>query len=107
MFFKYPQNDQRFIWTRHAIEKMKYYGLSEQKLRKLFYKHKREEEGIAPATIAIMNTVGSSKRPTEIWLMYQLTKDQKVKIITAWRYPGVSKKQEIPIPDDIMLTLQK
>ena len=107
MFFKYPQNDKCFIWTKHAIEKMKYYGLSEQKLRKLFYNHERQEEGIALTTIAIMNTVGSSKRPTEIWLMYQLTEGKKVKIITAWRYPGVSKKQEIPIPDDIMLTIQK
>ena len=107
MFFKYPQNDQYFIWTKHAIEKMKYYGFSEQKLRKLFYKHERKEDGIALDTIAIMNTVGSSKRPTEIWLMYQLTQDQKVKIITVWRYPGVSKKQEIPIPDDIKHSLQK
>ncbi len=107
MFFKYPQNDQHFIWTKHVIEKMKYYGLSEQKLRKLFHNYERKEEGIALDTIALMNTVGSSKRPTEIWLMYQLTKDKKVKVITAWRYPGVSKKQEIPIPDDIKHSLQE
>ncbi len=107
MFFKYPRDDEHFVWTKHAIEKMKYYGLSEQKIRKLFYNHEREEEGIAPTTIALMNTAGSSKRPTEIWLMYQLVEGKRVKIITAWRYPGVSKKQEIPIPDDIMLTLQK
>jgi len=100
MFFKRPQNDQHFIWTKHVIEKMRYYGLSEQRLKKLFYKHKRKEEGIVPATTAIMNTVNFSKRPTEIWMMYQLTKTQKIKIITAWRYPGVSKRQEIPVPED-------
>ncbi len=105
MFFKYPQNDQHFIWTKHAIEKMKYYGISEQKIRRLFFKHERQEEGVSLNTIAVMNTIGSSKNQTEIWLMYQLTKDQKVKIITTWRYPGVSKKKEIPIPDDIKRSL--
>lgn len=105
MFLKYPQDDQHFIWTKHAIEKMKYYGLSEQRLRKLFHKHEREEESIVPATIAVMQTVGSTKRPTEIWLMYQPAEGQKIKIITAWRYPGISKKKEIPIPDDIKHSL--
>lgn len=45
------------------------------------------------------------KAPGEIWLMF---KDIKIasapirRIISAWRYPGISKPGEaIPIPDDI------
>jgi hypothetical protein len=37
----------------------------------------------------------------EIWIMFRDTKDQR-KIISAWRYPGISKPGEaIPIPEDI------
>lgn len=67
--------------------------------------------GIAPGTIAAMKTNKvysirrstnlAKKAPGEIWLMYQDLKDKK-KIISAWRYPGVSKPGEaIPIPEDI------
>ena len=41
------------------------------------------------------------KDPGEIWLMFKDTKDQR-KVISAWRYPGVSRPGEkIPIPEDI------
>lgn len=41
------------------------------------------------------------KAPGEVWLMYKDVKDQR-KIISAWRYPGISKPGEaIPIPEDI------
>ncbi len=47
--------------------------------------------------------------PGEIWLMYKDVKKKEVgnmnnirKIISAWRYPGISKPGEsIPIPEDI------
>lgn len=41
------------------------------------------------------------KAPGEIWIMYKDNKEER-KIISAWRYPGISKPgEEIPIPKDI------
>ncbi len=41
------------------------------------------------------------KTPGEVWVMYKDTKTER-KIISAWRYPGISKPGEaIPIPEDI------
>ena len=46
------------------------------------------------------------KAPGEIWLMYKDTRDFR-KIISAWRYPGVSKPgEEIPVPEDIKIFLK-
>jgi hypothetical protein len=85
---------------------MKFYSLSEAKLRRLFSNPERIEKGIAPDTIAIMQSTGTKKHPTEIWLMYQKF-GKKIKIITAWRYPGISAvREEIPIPKDILKDLK-
>ena len=51
------------------------------------------------------------KAPGEIWLMYKDVKKQSEgnirKIISAWRYPGISKPGEaIPIPEDIKIFLK-
>ncbi len=100
MYFKPPKDNERVIWTRHAAQKMRQYGLSESRLRRLLNSYQRKEEGIAPDTTAVMQPTGSKKYPTEIWLMYQ-TVGNKIKIITAWRYPGVSPKREVPVPEDI------
>lgn len=101
MYFKLPKNDYQTIWTKHAVQKMRHYGLSENRIRKLLFNYTRKEEGIALDTTALMCPAGSKKHPTEIWLMYQKTKEGKTKIITAWRYPGVSPKKEVPWPEDI------
>ena len=103
-FFKTPHNDQQLIWTKHAIEKMKYYQLSESCLKKLLKNYTRRETGIAMNTTALMMPVGS-KRQTEIWLMYQ-EEDGKIKIITAWRYPGISPQKEIPLLEEIKRDLE-
>jgi hypothetical protein len=101
-----PKNTENIFWTKHSKEKMKFYGLSESKLKHLLLNPRRTEEGIAPKTIAIMQPAGTKKRPTEIWLMYQKT-EKRIKIITAWRYPAVSPKgKEIPIPRDILSELK-
>ena len=106
MFFKEPKNDERFYWTRHLKEKMRYYGLSEGLLRRILKSPNRREKGIAPRTIALMQPAGT-KKPSEIWLMYQQI-GQKKRIISAWRYPGISPKGEpIPIPEDIVEELRK
>lgn len=62
------------------------------------------EEGIAPNTIAVMQP-GGYKRPYEIWAMYQKV-GSKLRVITAWRYPGKSPlRKQIPIPASILFEL--
>lgn len=101
------------IWTQHSQLKLKQYGLSKQKLLGILYRPERKEQGIAPGTTAVMKTnkLYSNKKkknaPGEIWLMYKDIKDIR-KIISAWRYPGVSKPgEEIPIPKEIRRELLK
>jgi len=51
------------------------------------------------------------RSPGEIWLMYKdvnpsADSGRLRRIISAWRYPGISKPGEaIPVPDDIRLEL--
>jgi len=106
MFFKEPKNTKEVYWTRHIKEKMRYYGLGEGRLRRILRVPKRREDGIAPETIALMQNAGT-KKPTEIWLMYQLV-GKKKKMISAWRYPGISPKgKQIPIPENIIEELRR
>lgn len=107
---------------------MRQYGLSKQKLLGILYRPERKEKGIAPGTSAVMKTNKTffkakqitlkqawqkpKKAPGEIWLMYRDTKSVSLgpirKIISAWRYPGISKPGEaIPIPEDIRQELLK
>jgi len=55
---------------------------------------------------ANLKKIWQRKAPGEIWVMYKDVKKQSEgnirKIISAWRYPGISKPgEEIPIPEDI------
>jgi len=103
MRLKIPKNTERISWTNHSIDKMRYYGLSEARLKRVLNNPKRKELGIAPGTVAIMQSAGSKKHPTEIWIMYQNLKGGKIRIITAWRYPAKSPIQgPIPIPPEIL-----
>lgn len=91
---------KKLHWTEHSKIKMRQYGLSKTKIINLLYKPERKEKGIAKGTLAVMKTNRSYSRAKnkktsgEIWLMYQDAKDFK-KIISAWRYPGVSKAGEV------------
>lgn len=106
MFSKEPKNTKEMYWTRHIKEKMRYYGLTEGLLRRILKSPHRRQKGIAPKTIALMQSA-RTKKPSEIWLMYQQA-GQKKKMISAWRYPGISPKGEpVPIPDDILEFLKK
>lgn len=88
-------------WTEHAKFKMRQYGLSEARVKRVLRAPSRIEAGIAPRTVAVMAPT-QSKRRHEIWCMYQDT-SKKRKIIAAWRYPGVSPVREPPpFPDDLM-----
>ena len=108
--------------TRHAEYKMKQYGLSMQKVRGVIRRPYRTETGVAAKTIAVMQPVSPKKEAgkeketwkQEIWVMYQKEGGEggsaqkghlsletgKMKIISAWRYPGVSPERS-PIPEDI------
>lgn len=96
---------KKIFWTEHSKIKMRQYGLSAGKILQVMRKPERKEKGIAPGCTALMQTKKSfskiKKTAGEIWLMYKDVKDLR-KIISCWRYPGVSKPGEnIPIPKDI------
>ena len=125
-------------WTAHSRAKMRFYGLSEQRVRRVIHSPRRIQEGIAPHTIAIMqpNAVISDKRPIrrtqgkhmtwdrgvkkiltseggagrgemwkqEIWVMIKEEKARR-KIISAWRYPGMTKPGD-PLPPEIIRELR-
>jgi len=116
MDFRIPRNTREISWTKHSIEKMKFYGLSENRVKRVLRNPKRVEEGIASGTVAIMQPAGSKKRPHEIWAMYAVAaynkqlrnKDRKKIIISCWRYPGKSPiGREIPIPEEIRAEVEK
>jgi hypothetical protein len=113
------------VFTKHSEYKMKQYGLSVQKVRGVIRSPKRREVGIIPHTVAVMQPVNPKKtleveknrpaqNPTgneagtplkevwkqEVWVLYKESPGTK-KIISAWRYPGVSPKRD-PIPEDVL-----
>jgi hypothetical protein len=106
------QKEGIFYWTKHSLEKLKEYNLSQQRVRRVLYHPTRIEVGIVPETWASMQVSGSKKHPYEIWVMYvieksklqnQKSKVKAVRIISAWKYPGITKPGEpIPIPLDIL-----
>jgi len=116
MQLKIPKNTKEVCWTKHSIFKMRYYALSVQRILHVIKKPERKEEGIVKNTVAVMQPVNpkiqSGKKiwKQEIWVMYQTCKagkhktqstNHKLKIISAWRYPGVSPKKD-PIPSEIL-----
>lgn len=122
MQFKTPKNTEKYEWTQHAAFKMKQYGLTAQRILRVVKNPQRVETGIVKNTIAVMQPTSMSTKDgkrvwnREIWAMYQIkpkTKDQKsklislqkIRLISAWRYPGVSPKRD-PIPEDILRELE-
>ncbi len=113
MQFKPPKNDSKYQWTSHVQSKMMYYGISESLIKRIIRFPKRKEESVAPGTVGVMQPTSNKKNPQEIWVMYQelskstMLQPSKVKIISAWRYPGISPiGKKIPIPDDILQEIE-
>lgn len=121
MQFKVPKNTGKYEWTQHAVFKMKQYGLTAQRILRVVKNPQRVEEGIVKNTIAVMQPSSFSTKngkrawSREIWAMYQIKVKseklkvksfgmQRIRIISAWRYPGVSPKGD-PIPEDILREL--
>lgn len=132
--FRFPKDSREFSWTAHSKNKMLQYRLGEQKIRSVLNAPTRIESGIAPKTTAVMKRSDTPKRKEEIWVMYQeratgsyatsdnlkesgsemkkfenflARKIKKKTIISVWRYPGVSTKRNIFIPDDTLEELEK
>ncbi|MCR4328566.1 MAG: hypothetical protein NUV53_03550 [Patescibacteria group bacterium] len=97
-------------WTNHAHSKMRYYGLSEQRVRRVLHSPKRVEEGIAPKTVAMMQPfsilrikdrgIWKEQWKQELWVMIQDGGNIR-KIISAWRYPGMTKPGTA-LPDEVL-----
>ncbi len=131
---RYEENQKKKLqpkggieFTAHARYKMSQYGLSEQKVRGIIHRPKRTEVGVMPQAVAMMQPVsskiidGKETWKQEIWVMYLLKGKGKkskgksearislfppqLRIISAWRYPGVSPKRS-PIPDEIWRELE-
>lgn len=96
---------EKYQFTSHAQFKMRYYRLSESLVKRVIRFPKRTEESIVPNTIACMRPA-QTKKYTEVWAMYALTKKGQVRVITAWRYPGKSPKRD-PIPAEILEEAKK
>ena len=121
MQFKPPKNTEKYEWTQHAVFKMKQYGLTAQRILRVVKNPQRTEEGIVKNTIAVMQPAslrtkdGKRVWSQEIWAMYQIKRktqnaklkaigQRRIRIISAWRYPGVSPKRD-PIPEEILREL--
>ena len=98
------RKSKKIFWTNNAKDKMRFYKLSEQRILRILNSPSRIEEGIAPNTIAMMQSAGSVKHPHEIWMMIQETKVRR-KIISAWKYPGKTKPGD-PLPEEILRELK-
>jgi len=87
---------RKLHFTYHSRDKMRFYGLSEARVRRVLHAPRRVEEGIAPKTIAMMQPTAlkssgrTAKWSQEVWVMVQDLPATR-KIISAWRYPGVTK----------------
>ncbi len=130
MQFNIPKNTDKYYWTKHSIFKMQQYGLTAQRIVRVINSPKRTQIGVAKNTIAVMQPTslrrgkdGKKTWSSEVWTMYQIRKkgnlkpgtvnlgqfqtpmSQQIRIISAWRYPGISPKDD-PIPEDIMQELE-
>ena len=59
MQWKTPKNSDKYHWTAHVVEKMHFYGLSEQKILGVIRNPKRIETSIVENVVAVMIPVGN------------------------------------------------
>ena len=99
------KQSRALYWTSHSKAKMRFYGLSAPRVRRVLHSPARVEHGIASGTIAYMQRAGSTKHPHELWVMVEDAKDRR-NVVSAWRYPGVTKPGE-KLPEAIMRELRE
>lgn len=122
----------RYVFTLHSEYKMREYHLSRQRVIRVIRSPRRTEAGIVEDTVAVMQPAslkrvnGRETWSQEIWVMYKVSSKHKVqsskrkarypkfeslmsqpqlKIISAWRYPGVSPERD-PIPEHILREIE-
>ena len=108
------KNTRELFWTNHSKMKLLQYGLSPNLVKTVIRRPERTENGIAPKTTVVMKRKDTKKTKREVWVMMQKqetrnseqeTKEKntsRVKIISAWIYPGVSPKgKDIYVPEDV------
>ncbi len=118
----------RYFFTLHSEYKMREYHLSRQRVIRIIRNPRRTETGIVENTVAVMQPASTKRvsgRETwtqELWVMYKVKSkpenrnpkpdsnfkfrtsndsQPELRIISAWRYPGVSPERD-PIPADIL-----
>ena len=91
---------KELYWTMHAQAKMRYYRLSESRVRRVIKTPERLEEGIAEGTVALMQPHGRGKSEHEIWVMVR-DAGGKRRVISAWRYQGRTTPGE-SLPEEIL-----
>jgi hypothetical protein len=127
-----PRDNEKYRWTNHVVRKMRFYGLSPSRVLRVVNAPERVEEGVAPGTLAGMQTAGTKAKPWEVWVMWrreasspksQVQSEKsgipklstldfqlltgRVVIITAWRYPGTSPvRSAVPIPGGVLAELE-
>ena len=122
MQWKAPKNTVKYYWTKHIQMKMRQYGISEARVKRILRAPLRTETGIAPDTVAVMQPLSTrydaAKRKKvwtqELWLMYQVRggaravaspeaamRPAQLRLISVWRYPGVTKPGE-GVPAEIL-----
>ncbi len=99
------QGPKKLVWTNHSQAKMRYYGLSQGRIKRVLNAPERVEEGIAPGTIAFMQLVKNAKNPYEIWAMIVESKKER-RVVSAWRYPGRTKPGD-PLPEAILAEMRE
>jgi hypothetical protein len=107
MQIKIPQNDHKYLWTRHVVCKIFQYAITPNKIKRIINSPARKEEGVAPQTVAVMQKKSKREEKGEIWVMYQNVGSKK-RIISTWIYPGVTPKgKEIFVPDEVWMEIEK
>ena len=103
---KRAKTPKRYLWTRHVQWKMRYYRLSESRIRRVLRHPDRTEQSIVEGAVAFMQRAGTSTRPSEIWVMGIPSPQGKLILVSAWRYPGKSPERD-PVPEDILQEVQE
>lgn len=95
----------RIVFTQHAQDKMRHYRLSESFVKRAIRHPVRREQGIiGPETVAVMKNP-STKKYSEVWVLFIKGDHHSLRVISAWRYPGYAPKKD-PVPESILQEIQ-
>ena len=64
--------NDKYSWTKHSQYKMRFYGLSQQRIKRVIRYPARIEEAIVSGMVAAMSSAGKQAHKGEIWAMYKI-----------------------------------